>query len=116
MSKEVLQTYNDGSVKIYNVEDIAESGKAPKMKFELKGSFRYQERTVGIKRYEAALQRQVEIEMVLRMPRIQGINPQDIAVPNDGHQYKIDRVVMPPDEPESMDISLERIDPIYEIY
>lgn len=112
-----IQTFNDGIVNIYSVKNIAEPGNMPKEGLTLKvGPLRYKERTVGMSRYWTAMQAQARIDTVLRVQRIRGVSVQDIAVPNDGEQYRIKQIQYPEDVvPDVMDLSLERIDAKYDI-
>lgn len=116
MSQKV-QTFNDGVVDIYSVDNIAETGNMPKERLTLKaGSLRYKERTVGMGRYWAAMQAQAKIDMVLRVQRIRNVSVQDIAIPNDGEQYIIKQVQYPEDVyPPVMDLSLERLVQKYDV-
>lgn len=111
------QTFNDGSVNIYAVEDTALPGKKPVMSLTLKETLRYHERTVGITRRAAALQDNAEIKYVLRCPCRRNVSAQDIAIPNDGQQYRIRTVQYPEDvEPACMDIELQELTAVYSIY
>lgn len=110
------QTFNDGVVKIYSTENTSEPGNKPKEGLALKETLCYEERVVGIKRYYAAMQNNVRIDMVLRCPIRRNVGTQDIAIPIDEEQYKIKQVQYPPDVmPKSMDLSLERVDEKYEL-
>lgn len=112
------QTFNDGIVNIYSVINIAPSGglhkdvlvQPPKAE-----ALRYEERIVGIGRFWAAKQDNVQIDRLIRVPRLDSISSQDVAIPIDGKQYKIKQIQYPPDvEPPSMDLSLERVEAEYE--
>jgi len=111
------QTFNDGVVNIYTVGNIAPDGDMPQEGLTLKvGPLRYKERTVGMSRFWTALQNQVQVDMLLRVPLIRGVSTQDVAIPVDGQQYKIKQIQYPEDvEPPVMDLSLERIDAKYDI-
>ncbi len=103
------QTFNDGQVTIYDVDP----GEA---KLKEKAKLRYKERTVGISRYFTALQANAKISYVLRCPRIRSVSTQDIAVPNDGKQYRIVLIQYPEDvEPPVMDLTLEGVKAAYDI-
>lgn len=110
------QTFNDGVVNIYSVGNIAPPGNMPKEGLTLKvGPLRYEERTVGMGRFWAAIQAQAKIDMVLRVPQRRTVSTQDIALPNDGEQYEIKQIQYPKDvEPPVMDLSLERLEADYE--
>jgi len=111
------QSYNDGVVVVYAVENIAQPGSMPADKITQKESLRYDERTVGLNRFYAAMQNNVNIKYVLRCPRIRSISTLDVAVPNDGKQYKIVQIQYPQDvEPPSMDLTLEELTPVYDIW
>lgn len=110
------QHFNDGIVDIYAVSNIAPDGMMPKAKITLKQTLRYKERTVGLNRFWSALQANVRIKYVLRCQRLRDVSAQDVAIPNDGKQYRIVQIQYPEDiEPPVMDLSLERIDADYDI-
>ena len=107
-ANEVTQDYNDGIVTIYAAEDSAQPGYQPKPTLTKKYTLRYDEQRVGIQRYYEAMQNQVQVERVLRVPRAK-ITNQDIAETEDGVKYRIDLVqtvdlVYPP----SLDLTLTR--------
>ena len=114
--KRQTQTFNDGIVKIYRVDDISEPGNMPKDGLILKiDPLRYEERIVGMSRFYSAKQEQIKIDKLIRAPRIQSISSQDIAVLPSG-QYEINQIQYPPDVmPLCMDLSLERLVEDYEI-
>ena len=107
-ANEVTQDYNDGIVTIYAVADSAQPGYQPKPTLTKKYTLRYDEQRVGIQRYYEAMQNQVQVERVMRVPRAK-ITNQDIAETEDGVKYRIDLVqtvdlVYPP----SLDLTLTR--------
>lgn len=107
-ANEVTQDYNDGIVTIYAAADSAQPGYQPKPTLTKKCALRYDEQRVGIQRYYEAMQNQVQVERVLRVPRAK-ITNQDIAETEDGVKYRIDLVqtvdlVYPP----SLDLTLTR--------
>lgn len=106
----VSQPFSDGVVRIYNVTDVAAPGLKPTPGLELLYTLRYDERKVGLTRYYSAKQNQVEIERVLRVPRVEGICTQQVAITEDGQQYSIDMVQLAADVmPLSVDITLAAI-------
>ena len=110
------QTFNDGLCGFYSVTDVSKPGSMPVEKLELKGRLRYAERMVGMNRFTQFLQNDVEIALMIRVPRKIEVSTQDYAIPNDGHQYKVVQVQYPPDiTPKCMDISLSRIEEAYEV-
>lgn len=116
MKNKQHQQFNDGVVKIYSVSNIAEPGKMPVETLELKYTLRYKERTVGLQRYYTALQANITVSHVLRCPFLRNVSTQDIAIPNDGQQYRIVQIQRPEDiDPPVMDLTLERVTQDYEI-
>ena len=112
---EVSQRYNDGVVRIYSVEDTAAPGYAPVETPTLKITLRYEERRLGITRYFSGQQNQLQIDRVLRVQRAGKITSQDIAVTEDGQNYRVNLVQSVPDVwPESMDLTLSKIEQIIE--
>jgi hypothetical protein len=111
------QQFNSGVVKIYEVTNTAQDGGMPQEKLTLKKTLRYHERTVGLQRFWTAQQANVKISYVLRCPRLRSISTQDIAVPNDGKQYKIVQIQYPEDvDPPVMDLTLEEMKAVYDIW
>ena len=112
---EISQRYNDGVVRIYSVEDTAAPGYAPVETPTLKITLRYEERRLGITRYFSGAQNQLQIDRVLRVQRAGKITSQDIAVTEDGQNYRVNLVQSVPDVwPESMDLTLSKIEQIIE--
>lgn len=109
------QSYNDGEVRIYSVNDARKPGDAPKRCLALKYTLRYEERTVGVVRHYEALRAGERVDMVLRCQRVP-VSPLDVAVLSDGTQYVIRMVQHPRDvEPPSMDLTLRRAEQTYEL-
>ena len=104
----ISQSYNDGFVKIYSIEDAARPGYQPVEKLTLTAELAYEERSVGIKRYYAAKQAQETVKRVLRVQHIQTPpGPRNKAVTEDGREYRIDLVQKVPDVwPPSDDLTL----------
>ena len=111
------QTYNDGIVNIYSVSNIADPGNMPKDGLKIKASgLRYEERTVGMGRFYTAKQSNARIDLLIRAPQLRSVSTLDIAIPQDGKQYKIAQVQYPKDvKPPAMDLSLERLEADYDI-
>ena len=108
---EISQSYNDGIVAIYSAQDVAKPGFRPSQKLTLRVKLQYAERRVGIQRYYAAKQNQTQVERVIRCQNCGGISNQDIAITEDGKQYRIDLVQLAPDVyPPSVDITLRKIE------
>ena len=81
------------------------------MKLTRKATLRYAERRLGIQRYYDALQNQIQVERVLRVPRAGNVTSQDVAITEDGRQYRID-LVQSVDEvyPPSVDLTLSKVE------
>lgn len=100
--------FNDGHVRVYTVTDAGAPGRKPVESLALKTILRYEELRLGVYRHYVARQAQVEIARVIRCPRT-SVSTQDIAVTEDGEQYRIDLVqVVPGVMPPAMDLSLVR--------
>ena len=105
-----MQTFNDGIVNIYDTVSPRTIAATPRR------TLRYEERTVGVTRLFAAAQVNAVVSYVLRCPRLRDVSTQDIAVPNDGKQYKIYSVQYPKDiQPPVMDLTLEEVQGNYDI-
>ena len=120
MLQSKAQTFNDGIVRIYKIENTASPGNKPVESPVLKKTLRYHERTVGVTRYYQALKDDVKVDLVLRCPKVRGISERKkdilVAVPEDGLQYKVGQVQYPEDiTPPVMDLSLERLGTDYDI-
>lgn len=105
-NNEVTQNFNSGKVTIYTVTDAAQPGYQPKPTLKEKITLRYENRRLGIQRYYEAMQNQIEVERVIRVPKAD-INNQDVAETEDGKQYRIDLVQNVEDAwPSSLDLTL----------
>ena len=105
----------DGVGTVYAVTDAAAPGYQPKPQLVKppKAVLRYEEQRLGIQRYYEAMQNQIQVERVIRTPRYGPITNQDIAVTEDGRQYRIDLVQTVQNVwPASQDITLARIEQI----
>lgn len=112
----VTQSYNDGVVTICCETDAAKPGFKPQPSLKPKLTLRYEERRLGLQRYYEGRQNQVQLERVLRVPRAVGVSSQDVAITEDGKQYRIDLVQAVTDVyPPSMDLTLARIEQKYEV-
>lgn len=104
------QSFPDGVVKIYTVGDISEPGDMAKEGLVMKESLRYEERTVGLTRFYAAMQNNVKVAFVLRCPLVRSVSTSDVAVMPDLVQFEIKQVQYPKDQaPPAMDLTLERL-------
>ncbi len=105
------QAFNDGIVSIYALKNTALPGMRPQSRLEpVSPPLRYEERTVGSRRYYDAKAVQVRVDRVLRVQRRPGVLTDQIAVTADGQQYTVRQVQFPVDvSPQCADLSLERI-------
>lgn len=115
--RRITQSYRDGVVRIYTVTDGAAPGYQPRpVLAPLLETLFYQERRVGLQRYYAGRQAQVEVERVIRTQLRPAVNPQCVAVTEDSVQYGIELVQQVQDVyPPSMDLTLVRIEQKYEV-
>lgn len=110
-------TFDDGILKIYGTENGASPGEAPIKKLADPQSYYYHEETVGITRHYEALKTEQVIERVVSIPQPAAVNINQIAVFEDGTQYRI-RMVQPDTDDLGLKIiriSLERNGEEYEI-
>lgn len=109
---EITQPFNSGIVNIFTIKDTARPGYRPIAELTPLLSLRYQERKLGIQRYYEGRQNQIEIERVIRVPQSNTrITNQDIAVTEDGSEYRIDLVQAVEDiYPPCWDLTLARIE------
>lgn len=113
---EITQSFNDGIVEIYSVQDGAAPGYRPVPMLVRKGTLRYQERYLGINRLYSGRQNQVDIQRILRVQKVPGVSNQDVAITEDGQQYRIDSVQNVLDVyPPCMDLTLAKVEQEYEV-
>lgn len=106
----ISQAFNDGVAQICFVVDVAEPGYKPVEKLEPFVTLRYENQRVGVQRYYAAMQNQVQVDRVIRVPRAR-ITTQEVAVTEDGEEYRIDQVQEVPEVwPPCLDLTLTRIE------
>ena len=120
MLKAKFQSFPDGIVSIYKVGDVSLPGDMPIDGLILKQTLCYEERTVGMGRYYAAMQNNVKVDSVIRCPEVKGLSEKAtdilVAVLIDGFQYKVMQIQYPKDvNPPSMDLTLERLGEGYAI-
>lgn len=115
-TNDITQSFNDGVVTIYAVENSAPPGYRPSEQLTKKVALRYAEQRLGINRLYMSRQNQAEIERVLRVPRVESISNQDVAVTETGKQYRIDYAQSVADVwPPSLDLSLTKVEQEYEV-
>lgn len=113
---EITESYNDGIVNIYAVQDGAAPGYRPVPVLVLVKRMRYQERYLGINRLYSGRQNQVDIQRIVRVQKVPGVSNQNVAITEDGQQYRIDSVqdvigAYPP----SLDLTLATVEQKYEV-
>ena len=108
---DITQGFNSGIVKIYKTENSAKPGhKAAEQLKNPPVTLRYDEQRTGVTRFYAAKQNNIQIDRVIRCPAVPGIDSQDVAVTEDGMQYRIDQIqVVKNVWPACVDISLVKI-------
>lgn len=112
---EISQTYNDGVMTVCSVIDVASPGFRPEEKLSQKVRLPYEEQRLGIQRYYSGQQNQVQIQRVVRCQNCRMISTQDIAITEDGARYQVNLIqTVPGVFPESVDITLSKIDQKYE--
>ena len=115
-NNDITQQYNSGVLTVCALTDTAKPGLRPAPRLTPKVMLRYEECRLGITRLYQARQTQVEIERVVRVQRRLDISPQDVAITEDGRQYRIDTVqAVMGTWPPSLDLSLVRITQVYEV-
>ena len=73
-------------------------------------TLRYDEQRTGVTRFYAAKQNNIQIDRVIRCPAVPGIDSQDVAVTEDGLQYRIEQIQTVDNIwPACVDISLSKI-------
>lgn len=111
-----VQSHNDGIVRVYSVENVSAPPLMPKDGLVLKETLRYKERTVGLTRTQIAMQDGATVEYVLRCPLRRSVSAQDVAIPNDGKQYRVRRITYPEDvAPPVMDLELSEVTTKYDV-
>ena len=113
---EITESYNDGIVNIYSVQDGAAPGYRPVPVLVLVKRMRYQERYLGINRLYSGRQNQVDIQRIVRVQKVPSVSNQNVAITEDGQQSRIDSVqdvigAYPP----SLDLTLATVEQEYEV-
>ena len=115
-----FESYPDGVVILYKVDNIGAAGDMPIEGLVLKQSLRYKERTVGMGRYYAAMQNNIKVDYVIRCPEVRGLSEKAtdilVAILIDGQQYEVKQIQYIEDaQPPSMDMTLERLGSDYAV-
>lgn len=104
---EISQNFNNGIATIYRMVDQAAPGYKPDLKPVYVAALRYEEQRLGVTRFYAAQQNNVQIEKVIRIPAGAPVAAQDVVVTEDGFQFDVDLVqTVPGVWPASLDLTL----------
>ena len=104
---EISQTFNNGIARIYRMVDQAEPGYKPDLKPVPVATLRYEEQRLGVTRFYAAQQNNVQVEKVIRVPAGAPVAAQDVVVTEDGFQFDVNLVqTVPGVWPASLDLTL----------
>lgn len=107
----ISQPLNDGIVQICRVVDVSEPGYRPVEKLEPIVTLRYENQRVGIQRYFSGMQNQIQVDKVIRVQKAMEITNQNVAVTEDGAEYRIDLVqAVTGIFPRCVDLTLTRIE------
>lgn len=121
--------FDGGAVKIYRVSEICEPGGVPvEGLYTLFAEFHFEERSIGMTRNYMAMQSNAKIDRLIRIWQDRYIKPDFICTINDGIDNVVDGVVVDAqyriarvehldngDGLKITDLTLERLDDLYEI-
>ncbi len=112
--KRKFETFNDGTVTIFKLKDVSRPGYKPDFQPVRHASFRFEYKTIGIKRNFEAAQAQVRLDELIKIPLNRCISSQDVAVIGD-IQYEIKQIqhiakTLPP----TSVLSLTRLEAVYD--
>lgn len=97
--KATFETFNDGNCQIHLIDEDGNAG-------TLVETLRYQERTVGVKRYYEAMTAKVQVDRLIRVPFRPWLTT-EYLVSIEKQVYEIRQVQTIPDSmPKTKDISL----------
>lgn len=110
-------TFDDGILRIYTVENIAENGAKPKKGLVLRSKFFFGFDVLGVNRYYTALEAKIQLAHVVNIPGWGGVSVLDIAIMEDGTQYRVQMIQPQLDENglRITKLSLERIVTEYDV-
>lgn len=95
----IFETFNDGICKIHPIDDDGNAGSAKEI-------LRYQERTVGVKRYYEAMTAKVQVDRLIRIPFRPWLTSEYLLSLNN-EVYEIKQVQVIPDSlPKTNDVSI----------
>lgn len=95
----IFETFNDGYCRFHVIDEDGNAGAE-------RAGIRFQERTVGVKRYYEAMTNKVQIDRLIRIPWQPWMTTEYLAV-IEGQVYEIKQVQIIPDtNPKCNDVSL----------
>lgn len=111
---EISQTFNSGVCSVWRQVDAAKPGYKPQPTLEQKATLRYEEQRLGLNRYYAGRQVNVDVERVIRVPAPPTPltpSPQDMVRTDNGKLYRVDLVqTVPGVWPKCLDLTLVRFE------
>lgn len=113
--KQKFLSFTDGIVDVFGVENIAPKGDKPRDGLRLKFRLRFEYQTIGVRRNYEAMQADVELSELIRIPKHRDISSQDVAI-IDERQYRIEQVQHEGStRPPSSKLSLSRLEVNYDL-
>ncbi len=103
-----------GMLTIYSLQNISAKGLKPSQKLVKVCDSYYEERQVGVTRMYAALGANRRIDSLVRCFNTE-LEVGMVVIPNDGKQYQVDTIQKVIGR-DAVDISLVKVDELYEIY
>ena len=82
-------TFDDGILTICETVQVAGNGLKPRLKLSERESFYFGYDVLGINRYYTALRANVQIDAVVNIPGWHEIDSRNIAVLEDGRQFRL---------------------------
>lgn len=92
MARREPPTFNDGLLTVYRTIDVSDSGDMPENELIELGRLRYEVRTLGLQRFQAASQENVELVATVRVLDHFDISSQSIIKLRDGRYYRVYQV------------------------
>lgn len=110
-------TLDDGVLKVFSIENIAEKGMKPSYSLKLKSMHYFRFETVGVQRHYTAMRANSKVTELVRIWEDRSITGQDICILEDGKQYRCSFVQHMRDEEglRMTKITLERIEEEYAV-
>ena len=108
-------TLDDGVLKIFSVENIADQGMKPVYGLKFKSRHYFGFETVGVQRYYTAMKANSRISDLVSIWEDRSITPADICIMEDGNQYRCSFIQHMKDEEglRITKITLERMNEEY---